>query len=296
MPLSASDPSGNTAVLEWLAKTEVQLALGVGCALTELAFDGKLNDPITVAATTFTIFVGIGAGNIIGSGIVYSLTAKAFSLRVLGASLGVGLGAAGMGFAMYGVYDAYLNWENGNKSFGGFVSRLACTAVDFGVMIAAARATAKSLSNAFKPFPKGHFNLPKPTMTSDYTGFRFEWPGGQPAPVVRLELDGSTVVVVDVFRRSNPKGSAGQMIAEAIQMLGMRPKSIRFSPIDNAETLSALRPGFESGTVLGKTLQNTIESLGATIRGWSSSVSANPSVTASTFRGQPWLEATLSFP
>jgi hypothetical protein len=285
--LSASDPSGNTTILEWLATTEIQLALAVGCTLAEVALDKSWNDPNAWGSAAFSAFIGIGAGRIIGSGLAYSLVSKSLTLRVVGASLGVGLGAAGMGFTLFGVYDAYAEWQNGNKSFASFITRLTCTSLDFTVMVAAARTTAKSLANTFKPFPKGTFDLPTPRVAAhDEFGVRVEWPGSPP-PTVRFELEGSTVVITDVFRRSNPGGSAGQMIADALRLVGnTMPVSLRFSSIIEESTVAALKSGGDAAqTVLGKTLQNGVAELGARITGWSTGVT----------KGKPWIQVALSY-
>jgi RHS repeat-associated protein len=282
-PHLATNPRGNSAVLEWFARTDVQLALAVGCTFTEVALD-KNKD---WGSAAFSAFVGIGAGKLFGSGLAYSLVSKSLALRVLGATLGVGLGATGLGFAAYGVYDAYREWQNGNKTFGSFVTRLTCTSLDFVVLVAAARATAKSLANAFKPFPRGSFDLPTPRISAhDDFGVRVEWPGS-PAPTVRFEFDGTTVVVTDIFRRSNPSGSAGQMIADALRLIGRaKPSSLRFASIIEESTVTLLNSGRDAAeTVLGKTLQNAVEEIGARISGWS----------VGTTKGKPWIQVALSY-
>jgi hypothetical protein len=77
------------------------------------------------------------------------------------------------------------------------------------------------------------------------------------------------------------------MIADALRLVGnSKPSSIRFSPIVEESTATALRSGSDAAeTLLGKTLQNTVEDLGARITGWTSGVA----------RGKPWIEVKLSY-
>ena len=155
-------------------------------------------------------------------------------------------------------------------------------------MIAAARATAKSLANSFKPFPKSSFDLPAPRIQrQDDFGAVVEWPNGTPSPAVRNENEGTTTVITDVFRRGTPKGSAGQMIADALRLIGNEsPASIRFAPIVEESTAAALRSGTDAAeTLLGKTLQNTVEDLGGRIVSWSTGFT----------RGKPWIQVKLSY-
>jgi hypothetical protein len=78
------------------------------------------------------------------------------------------------------------------------------------------------------------------------------------------------------------------MIADALRLVGIRkPSQLRFEPIDEQSTITALKSGREAAeTLLGKTLQNTVEELGARISGWATGV---------TNRGGLWIRVKLSY-
>jgi Flp pilus assembly pilin Flp len=127
-----------------------------------------------------------------------------------------------------------------------------------------------------------------PTAVRD-TGYgtRATW-DGDPHAMVAFETDGRGVVVSDIFRGAEPRGTAGQMLADSLRIAGQpRPTTIRLSGIINKPTLEALERGATPAeTLLGSTVGNAARELGGSITGWS----------VGSHRGKTWIEAAISYP
>ncbi|MEN3941789.1 hypothetical protein WJU23_10890 [Prosthecobacter sp. SYSU 5D2] len=130
---------------------------------------------------------------------------------------------------------------------------------------------------------------PSPTtpIVKDHPdGYRVEWPGYQRAFAL-FSVEGTSVIVTDIFRDANqPKGSAGQMLADAFRVVGIcRPSKVRLSNIlDTQPTLAQLQQGKPPAeTVLGQVLVSLGKALGLMPVAWDSGQA----------RGKPFIEATF---
>lgn len=130
---------------------------------------------------------------------------------------------------------------------------------------------------------------PSPTtpIVSDHPdGYRVEWPGYNRAFAL-FSVEGSKVIVTDIFRdAAQPKGSAGQMLADAFRVAGIwRPTEVRLANIlPTQPTLSQLQEGKPpEETVLGQVLVALAAALGLKTVYWNHGQE----------RGKPFLEARL---
>ena len=119
-------------------------------------------------------------------------------------------------------------------------------------------------------------------------GFKVTWPGFKKAFAL-FEITRDGAVVTDIFRDpAQPKGCAGAMLADALQIAGARkPKTIRLANIlSDQPTLGQLALGIPPGqTVLGKTLANTVTALGGTAAEWRNGI----------YRDKQWIEVWISY-
>lgn len=130
---------------------------------------------------------------------------------------------------------------------------------------------------------------PAPTtpIVSDHPdGYRVEWPGYQRAFAL-LSVEGTRVIVTDIFRdAAQPKGSAGQMLADAFRVIGIgRPTTVRLANILSTQpTLAQLQQGKPpEETVLGQVLVALAKALGLAPVSWNHGQE----------RGKPFIEATF---
>jgi hypothetical protein len=128
----------------------------------------------------------------------------------------------------------------------------------------------------------------KPTVSeTGFGGYRATW-GSDPKAFAMFEPQGSGVQVTDLFRGAQPKGSGGEMLADALRGAGItRPEIIRFAQIINEPTLEQMAKGVSlSKTTLGRTLVNTVRKLGGEIANWKSGI----------YRDKPWIEVSIKYP
>lgn len=128
---------------------------------------------------------------------------------------------------------------------------------------------------------------PTTPIVSDHPdGYRVEWPGYKRAFAL-FDVDGLNITVSDIFRDpAQPKGSAGQMLADAFRAVGVtRPLSVRMTNIlDTQPTQDQLARGIApADTVLGQVLASIAANLGTTVTGW----------THGHHRGKLWIEASF---
>jgi len=119
-------------------------------------------------------------------------------------------------------------------------------------------------------------------------GFTAKVPGDNRA-MIMLQHDGKGVDVSDVFRGNQPKGSAGDMLAETIKKSGKsQPEHIKISKISETQpTIDQLRQGADPGdTVLGKTVINAAKKLGGKVTGWK---------VGKDNRDKPFIKAEISY-
>lgn len=131
-PLSAVDPDGRIAILEKLAKIEVQLGITAACTVAETIFSGKANDWTAWATNVATVGAPIAISSVFGSSLGMSIVTKSITLGALGSTLG----AMSMGVSFLRTYSAYADWQGGNGNVGLFVTRFACTGLQLGVSAA----------------------------------------------------------------------------------------------------------------------------------------------------------------
>jgi hypothetical protein len=126
----------------------------------------------------------------------------------------------------------------------------------------------------------------QPIVTDHPDGYRVEWPGYRKAFAL-FSVQGTSVVVTDIFRDDNqPKGSAGQMLADAFRAKGItRPLRVRLANILSRQpTLTALAAGTKpEDTILGNVLTGLATALGLRVASWNHGEE----------RGKPFLEAYL---
>jgi len=130
---------------------------------------------------------------------------------------------------------------------------------------------------------------PKPTtpIVSDHPdGHSVEWPGYKRAFAL-FSVQGSKIVVTDIFRDpGQPKGSAGQMLADAFRAKGIcRPGQVRIAKIiDTQPTKAQMDKGqAPSETVLGQVLIALGDAFGLRVTAWSHGEDR---------LGKPWIEAS----
>jgi hypothetical protein len=125
-----------------------------------------------------------------------------------------------------------------------------------------------------------------PIVTDHPDGYRVEWPGYKRAFAL-FSVRGTKVVVTDIFRdAAQPKGSAGQMLADAFRAVGMsRPAQVRLANIIATQpTPAQIEKGIEPAqTVLGQVLVALASALGLSISAWNHGQE----------RGKPFIEATF---
>jgi hypothetical protein len=122
----------------------------------------------------------------------------------------------------------------------------------------------------------------------DFGDIEAKWDGDSKAYAL-FEPKGNDVHVSDIFRGSQPKGSAGIMLADSLKAAGInKPNAIRFTNIlETQPTLAQLQEGIPvSETVLGKTLLKAVEELGGVVKGWK----------VGEYRGKQWIEAVIEYP
>jgi len=92
---------------------------------------------------------------------------------------------------------------------------------------------------------------------------------GDPNAFFRIIVEGKGVAVTDVFRSNQAKGSAGTILADFLRKVGLpQPAFIRLENVINVPTAEALGRGEDfNKTVLGRTTQTTVSSLGGRITG-----------------------------
>ena len=104
-----------------------------------------------------------------------------------------------------------------------------------------------------------------PSVGPHPDGYRAVWPGF-PRAFALFSVEGSRIVVSDIFRDPNqPKGCAGQMLADAFAKVGVsRPAIIRLCNIlDTQPTTTEIQRGnAPKATVLGRTLLQLAQELG----------------------------------
>ena len=139
-------------------------------------------------------------------------------------------------------------------------------------------------------------NCGQPNVSDGYDpdSFRGEWPptGGdtRPPTIMGKRTSDGGVELSDVYRRGNPRGTGGQMIAETLKGAGVpQPTRIRITDIQegtNPPTAQALQSGAgPEGTPLGNALNNAIEELGGTPGPW----------TFGKYREKLWIERTITY-
>jgi RHS repeat-associated protein len=136
-PLGAADPSGRLAIVEKVVKEifdrKLELAITAACTLGEYFAENGLvapwNEPSKAAEAALRAVSGVSGGVLLGGGmgLAHRFILRSLTLKIT-ASVAAGVG--GLGFATYGVYDA---WRSGNTTL--FWVRLTCTTADFGMMV-----------------------------------------------------------------------------------------------------------------------------------------------------------------
>lgn len=129
--------------------------------------------------------------------------------------------------------------------------------------------------------------LTTPIVSDHPDGYRVEWPGYKRAFAL-FSVQGTAVIVTDIFRDgSQPKGSAGQMLADAFRIVGIgRPTRVRLANIIATQpTVGQLQQGKPPAeTVLGQVLTALGAALGLRAVSWNHGLE----------RDKPYIEATFS--
>jgi RHS repeat-associated protein len=104
-PLSVTDPSGNTAILERTLVTVAETGIAIGCAHLELCVQDQLDDPWArfeqvTSALTQQVF-----GTALGAASIFAITSKALFVKSMSMALQAISGSA----MIYGVIDAFNN-------------------------------------------------------------------------------------------------------------------------------------------------------------------------------------------
>ena len=127
-----------------------------------------------------------------------------------------------------------------------------------------------------------------PSVGPHPDGYRAVWPGF-PRAFALFSVEGGRIVVSDIFRDPNqPKGCAGQMLADAFAKVGVsRPTIIRLCNIlDTQPTTTEIQRGnAPKDTVLGRTLLQLAQELGGRISQWRHGWE----------RDKLWLEVDISY-
>lgn len=130
--------------------------------------------------------------------------------------------------------------------------------------------------------------LTRPSVGPHPDDYRAVW-HGFPHAFALFSVEGSRIVISDIFRDPNqPKGCAGQMLADAFAQVGAsRPSIIRLCNIlDTQPTTIDIQRGITpKDTVLGRTLVQLVQALGGRISQWRHGWE----------RDKPWIEVDVEY-
>ena len=135
--LSATDPTGELAIVErivrYIKDQPIEVFVALACPIAEFfaenGFVAPWNHPAKVAEAVLQQGIGFAAAKFLGGGMALAqrFILKSLTMKIA-ASVAAGVG--GLGFATYGIYDA---WKSGNQAL--FWVRLTCSAADLGIMV-----------------------------------------------------------------------------------------------------------------------------------------------------------------
>lgn len=118
------------------------------------------------------------------------------------------------------------------------------------------------------PFEARHDTYGAPGEYGYYDHYEFKFPGDSKAIIQMEKPEDGGAIIEYIERGSQPKGSGGQMIADAVREAGIdQPKNLIFHNVINEPTLEALANGAPiEQTVLGRTMTSAAEKLGARVQ------------------------------
>jgi RHS repeat-associated protein len=142
-PLGATDPSGSLALLECAVVRAVQPVVSLACAVAELWASGNLESKELDIQVENALTLLQAAADILptsGAGLAFQFTLRALTAKTAMEVVAPFMGRyAGIGFAIHGVYNAWIEAQRTNN-YKQFWVTFVCTVIDLGMMVWAAKA------------------------------------------------------------------------------------------------------------------------------------------------------------